>query len=220
MQFLFFLLAAISPFQEDEIAELRARVAAAERENRELKKQLEKAEAAGFAYAEDAVASVVEMAKSLPAELSPKIAWDAFKRDQAAEHLRDNYIGQTIKISFKVGGKNVSLNREFTQYRTGPKYSCQLNGRPKQFSTNGYRIIQQIKGISTIRETQTASKALWPTWSGDDEMKAEFEKIRPNAMIEIEGKIHDIELIKEDRQLTIIVSIKDRIYSEDCLNQN
>ena len=219
MQFVIFLLAAISPFQEDEIAQLRARVAAAERENRELKKQLEKAEAAGFAYAEDAVASVVEMAKSLPAELSPRGDWDNFKLQQAQDHLRDNFIGQTVKLKFELRRKNVSINSEFTRSRTGPKYCCKLHGLPKTFSTTGYRVVQRIQGLSTIAQVNIGSNSQWPAWYGDEEFKNEFERIRPNSLITVEGKISDVQLKKEDRQITITLSIEDRIYSIDCLNK-
>ena len=218
-----FVLAAILAFacppQEDELAALRARVSAAERENRDLKKRLAKAEAAGFAYSDDAVSSAVELAKFLPDELSPRLNWDAFKRDEALKVLSDEFIGKTAILKFKVKHKRTYTNREFTKSRTGPQFGCQLTGEPIRLTSRGYRVIQVIDGFSGLAQQSTSTSSSWPTWNGDEALKSEFEKIRGNAMITIEGKISAIQLKKGDRELTITIQLSNKIFSEDCLNQ-
>ncbi len=205
MNILLLILMVVSPVQEsktDEIKALKAKLAAAQKELRELRRHVEKAEAAGYHRTDKTLASALPILKSLPDHLQPRKNknWDAIETKEVNEFVQ-RYVGHSIVHKARIKSISHAVNPSHRFNESQPKYKATIEYFVVTIPSRGYTMVQRYGSRSGLYHNRL-------TYSGDDELVAAAKKFKNKKTLIVEGVIKSISVSRSKNNIYVDLSLE------------
>lgn len=211
-----FILAILSVCLQDndETAKLRNDLANAQRELRTLRAQIARAESAGYHRSDKGMASALPMIKALPDDLSPRKnpAWDAIELGAVNKFLSDSYIGTQFTHKAKIYSHSISVNPEYKCDESRPMYIGRISLEYPVLPSRGFSVEQRLRNSMNAVRYQSF------TFMGNENLKANFQKLKKGQFIVVEGAIVGVWAKRSKNTISVTVELKQKRHTPAFLN--